>query len=616
MKINLLSSKIYNRIAAGEVVERPFSVVKELVENSIDAGAKNIEIEIENGGISSIKITDDGFGIEKSELKKALLPHATSKISTLKDLDNIISLGFRGEALASIASVSKISILSKPNEQEVGAVIYAEGGDIAEITDMPTTNGTIITVNNLFYNTPVREKFLRSYKSEENEISSTVARFILGNPTISFKYVADGEVVYQSFGDGFDSAIACVYGVNVINDCFLVDANKNGIQINGYVAKHHFSKGNRSYQTVFINGRYVQNQTVSSAIANAYEPYMMKRQYPFYVLRISLPSEIVDVNVHPNKLDVRFANNQIIYGSIYSVISKVLDGSSEALNIIINNNNEIKANTGEIITDYVKHNAPLPKKTLSVSFHDSEYNSSSLSFDSEKSVNSESAIDIFTENKLFLEKLEKQKEQLKAEQNVEQNTLTSLKEIRYIGQALNCYLIFEDGQDLYFADQHAAHERILFDKLCDGVKNMKIDTQPLLIPYVLNVNNAECDFLLSKSEALKSLGIEISEFGKNSFKVSEIPTFLVNMDIKAFFDDVLEDLNELKTFTVNDLLIDKLAQKACKSAIKAGDKLSQIEIDVLLEKLKENVGIKCPHGRPVVIKITKMEIDKWFKRIV
>ncbi len=617
MKINLLNSKIYNRIAAGEVVERPFSVVKELVENSIDAGAKNIEIEIENGGISLIKISDDGFGIEKSELKKALLPHATSKIATLKDLDNITSLGFRGEALASIASVSKISILSKPQEQEMGATIYADGGEISAITDEPTTNGTIITVKNLFYNTPVREKFLRSEKSEESEISSTVARFILGNPTISFKYTADGKVVYQSFGDGFDSAIACVYGVKTIDDCFLVNANKNGIQIDGYVAKHHFSKGNRSYQTAFINGRFVQNQTVASAISNAYAPYMMKRQYPFYVLRITLPSEIVDVNVHPNKLDVRFANNQIVYGAIYSVISKVLDGSSEALNIIVNNHNEIKQNNNENISDYVKHNTQLPKKPLTVSFHDSEFKASSIKFEDEKPLTNDCAIDIFAENKLFLENLEKQKEELKkAEQKIEQSTLTSLKEIRYVGQALNCYLIFEDGEDLYFADQHAAHERILFDKLCDGVKNMQIDCQPLLIPYVLNVNNAEYDFLLSKMEVLNKLGIEISEFGTNAFKVSAIPTFLVNMDIKAFFDDVLSDLNQLKTFTVNDLLVDKLAQKACKSAIKAGDKLSQLEIDALLIKLKENIGIKCPHGRPVVIKITKMEIDKWFKRIV
>jgi len=234
-KINLLSSKIYNRIAAGEVVERPFSVVKELVENSIDAGANNIVIEIEEGGISSIKITDNGSGIEKSELKKALLPHATSKISTLKDLDNIASLGFRGEALASIASVSKITIESKPQSQSIGGKIYADGGEIGEITDCGMTDGTSITVNNLFFNTPVREKFLKTPRSEEGEISSVVSKFILGNPQIAFKYVADGKTIYQSYGDGFESAMACIYGIDTINECFFIDTDKNGIKIKAQI---------------------------------------------------------------------------------------------------------------------------------------------------------------------------------------------------------------------------------------------------------------------------------------------------------------------------------------------------------------------------------------------
>ena len=627
MKINLLSSKIYNRIAAGEVVERPFSVVKELVENSIDAGATKIEIEIENGGISCVKITDDGCGIEKSELKKALLPHATSKISSLKDLDNIMSLGFRGEALASIASVSKINIESKPAQQEFGASISADGGEMSDITDSAINNGTIISVNNLFFNTPVREKFLRSEKSEENEITATVARFILGNPTISFKYIVDGKVVYNSFGDGFESAMACVYGVDALENCFYIDTVKNGIKINGYIGKHFFTKGNRSYQTTFINGRYVVNQTIASAIANAYSSYLMKRQYPFYVLSISLPSEIVDVNVHPNKLDVRFANNQIVYGSIYSVISKVLDGSSEALNIVSYDKN-VKANiselnTNEIDVNYATHNdVGFDKKTLTLTFSDSKPSaeSKSIKFNSESEhlkCGNNNEIDIFAENKLYLEKLEKQKLELQQKnKEIKQESLTNLTEIRYIGQALNTYLIFDDGKDLYFADQHAAHERILFDKLNLAVKNTRIDTQTLLIPYIINVNSIEYNFIISKIDVLNSMGIEISEFGRNAFKVSAIPTFLVDMNFKTFFDDILSDINELKNLTVNELLIEKLAQKACKSAIKSGDKLSDSEINILLDKLKDNIGLKCPHGRPVAIKITRTEIDKWFKRIV
>ena len=621
MKINLLSSKIYNRIAAGEVVERPFSVVKELVENSIDAGATCISVDIENGGISSIKITDNGCGIEKSELKKALLPHATSKISSLKDLDNISSLGFRGEALASIASVSKINIASKPKEQQFGAEISAEGGDISEIKDCAAEDGTVITVNNLFYNTPVREKFLHSERSEENEISSTMSRFILGNPDISFKYTADGKTVYASYGDGFQSAMVCVYGVDVINNCFYIDTERHGIKINGYIGKHHFTKGNRTYQTTFINGRYVVNQTVASSISNAYASYLMKRQYPFYVLSITLPSEIVDVNVHPNKLDVRFANNQIIYGTIYSVISKVLDGSSEALSIVLDTEKEKPTyvvpetfNTEKNLSktfDDVK----LPKPEFSkITFSDSgNLGAKSMVFDQKSLDKKEPEVDIFAENKQFLESLAKKQ---KEKEEITQISVETERDFIYIGQVLNTYIIFEDGVDMYIADQHAAHERILFDKLNDSVKNSDIITQPLLIPFVLNVNNEEFEFLSEKSEMLNSLGIEFSEFGKNAFKVSAIPTFLTEMNLDKFFSEVLSELNTLKTLSVNDILMEKLAQKACKAAIKSGDKLRAPEIDVLLKKLKENIGLKCPHGRPVAVKISRMEIDKWFKRIV
>ncbi len=629
--INVLSSKIYNRIAAGEVVERPASVVKELVENSLDAGATNITVEIVSGGISSIKITDNGCGIDKSELKKALLPHATSKISSLKDLDNILSLGFRGEALASIASVSKITIISKPENQELGASIYAEGGEISQITDCGASNGTEITVNNIFFNTPAREKFLKTERSEENEVTGVMAKFILGNTSVAFKYVANNKTIYQSYGDGFESAMSCIYSPSIVNDCFYIDTVKNGIRINGYIGKHHFSKGNRSYQTIFLNGRNIVNQTISSAIANAYSSYLMKRQYPFYVLSISVPTEIVDVNVHPNKLDVRFANNQVIYGSIYSVISKVLDGTSEAISILTSSNEQNQKsfeNKIETNVDYVTHNlvenkkfndGPIKKPDLGFAKLRCNSVSDSISFNNDKiSKDNKTSVDIFAENKAFLEKLEKEKnERLKfSEQVVEQQTVCLERELTYIGQVLNTFLIFEDGQDLYLVDQHAAHERILFDKLNLSLKNSNIIKQPLLIPFILNVNSLEFDFILSKLNTLEEIGIEISEFGLNSFKISAIPSFLTEMNIQKFFDDILSDLNILKSITVNDLLLDKIAQKACKSAIKSGDKLSELEIKALIDKLKENIGLKCPHGRPVAVKITRTEIDKWFKRIV
>ena len=615
-KINLLSSKIYNRIAAGEVVERPFSVVKELVENSLDAGADIISIEIEGGGVASITITDNGSGIEKSELKKALLPHATSKISSLKDLDNIGSLGFRGEALASIASVSKILITSKPKDQEFGASIFASGGDIEEVNDCGAVDGTVIKVENLFFNTPVREKFLRSTRSEENEISATVARFILGNPNISFKYIADGKMIYQSFGDGIESAMACVYGVDVLKECFCVNVEKNGITINGYIGKHSFTKGNRSFQTAFINGRFVQNQTVSSAIMNAYSSYIMKRQYPFYVLSINLPTEIVDVNVHPNKLDVRFSNNQIIYGTLYSVVSKVLDGSSEVLNIVTESQKQ-QVITSDKCDDYVTHNPEVYQKITKNAYNDKvllKDAGAKSEIKQESTKEKDTVVDIFLENKAFLESLEAKKQSLA--NNVEQNQIKIDRELKLVGQALNTFLILEDDIDLYLIDQHAAHERLLFDKFNNSISSGDIVTQPLLIPFVLNVSNDEFEFVLQNSIMLNNMGIEIEEFGRNSFKISSVPAFFADMNLQKFFDDILSDIDSLKDLSINDLLKEKIAQKACKAAIKSGDKLSDFELETLFGLLKDNLGLKCPHGRPIAVKITRMEIDKWFKRIV
>lgn len=631
-KINILSSSVFNRIAAGEVVERPSSVVKELVENSIDAGADKIKIAIENGGISRISIIDNGCGIDKTDLKKALLPHATSKISSVGDLDAISTLGFRGEALASIASVSKITIKSKTEEQDCGAEIYSEGGSDGVVDPCESANGTEITVCNLFYNTPVRAKFLKTPKGEENEIYNIVARFILGNPDVSFKFYADDKIVLQSFGDGIESAFISVYGVETLKNCYYIDTEKNGIHISGYIGKPFFTKPNRSYQTVFLNGRYVLNQTISSSVMNAYSSYLMKRQYPFYFLNITMPIDAVDVNVHPNKTDVRFSNNQIVYGSLYSVVSKVLDGTKEAVDIVVKSNNsdntkientDINYNKNDY--DYVTHNKIEKAKFV---FRDSSDGTEKHEYEFidpyEKEINKNQSLkndelkeDIFAQNKEYLEKLEKS-EQAGKENNIlaEQMRITVEKSLRFIGQALKCYLIFEDDKNIYLIDQHAAHERILFDKLYNAYKQKNIAKQPLLFPYVINVNADEHNFLNEKLSFLNEIGFDLEQFGRNSFRVLSIPAFLTQMDVNLFFKDLFSDLNTLKFINVSDVLFDKLAQKACKSAIKAGDNLSENEIKALTNALNGNLGLKCPHGRPIAVKISDTEIEKWFRRIV
>ena len=611
-KINLLTSKVFNRISAGEVVERPFSVVKELVENAIDAKATKIEIRIENGGISLIEIIDNGTGIEKEDLSKAILPHATSKICTVNDLDAIKTLGFRGEALASIASVSKLSIISKTLEQDSAYKIYVEGGEISPIEECAGETGTIISVKNLFFNTPAREKFLRTPRSEESDITATVSKFILGNPNIAFTYYVDNKLTLQSYGDGVESAFISIYEAKTIKDCFLIDGEKNGVKINGYIGKHYFTKANRLHQTIFINGRVVVNSTISSAIANAYSSYLMKRQYPFCVLYLTVPNEIVDVNVHPNKLDVRFSNNQIIYSAVFSIISKTLDGTHEALNIIVDNN---KLNTNESINNYVRHNVVFSSnedKVCDDKIGVLKFSDVSIEKSEEQSKKVE---DIFLQNKAYLESLEKKKNEIQVE-NVVQSVIKVEKELNYIGQALNTFLIFEDGEDLYFIDQHAAHERVLYDKFIEDFKTNNNTVQPLLIDYILNVSNEEFEFISGKTTFLTELGFTIEEFGRNSYKISTVPTLLSNINLKSFFDELLFDFNSLKKIEVEDLLLDKISQKACKAAIKSGDKMSNSEVEYLLKLIKNNLGLKCPHGRPIAIKISRMEIDKWFKRIV
>lgn len=609
-KINLLTSKVFNRISAGEVVERPFSVVKELVENAIDANATRIDIKIENGGISLIEITDNGVGIEKEDLTKAILPHATSKISTVKDLDSIKTLGFRGEALASIASVSKLTIVSKTSEQEFAYKLYVEGGDVSEIEESAGEIGTVMTVKNLFFNTPAREKFLRTARSEEGDVTATVSRFILGNPNIAFNYYVDNKLILQSYGDGVESAFISIYEAKTIKDCFLIDSEKNGIKIYGYIGKHYFTKANRSHQTIFINGRVVVNSTISSAIANAYSSYLMKRQYPFCVLYLTVPNEIVDVNVHPNKLDVRFSNNQIIYGAVYSVVSKTLDGTREALDIIVNKNQFISNETND---NYVRHNIVVPNNEIDKI--ETKDKIGVLKFSDVSEEKNKNIEDIFLQNKAYLESLEKKKNEVKIE-NVVQNVIKVDKQFRYIGQALNTFLIFEDGEDLYFIDQHAAHERVLYDKFIEDFKSNNNTVQPLLIDYILNVSTEEFEFISEKISFLTKLGFSIEEFGRNSYKISTVPTLLCNINLKNFFDELLFDYNSLKKIEVEDLLLEKISQKACKAAIKSGDKMSDGEVEYLLKLIKGNLGLKCPHGRPIAIKISRTEIDKWFKRIV
>ena len=629
-KINLLDKKVYTQIAAGEVVERPSSVIKELVENSIDAGATEIKINIVSGGKDVIEVVDNGSGILYDDLKKTILPHATSKISTIDDINNIKTLGFRGEALASIASVSKVKITTKTDELELGYSMICEGGEEPVIIDAPANKGTYITVSNLFYNTPARQKFLKSNKSEENDVTDTVTKLILCNPSVSFTYTIDDKLCLSSYGDGIEDAILSVYGSEFLTQSIKISNYVHGVKISGYVGKINYTKSNRTYQTVILNGRYVNNQTIQSAVMNAYSCYLMKRRYPTFVLYVDIPTEVVDVNVTPNKTDVRFLDNSVIYGAIYSTISKVLDGTDSALDIILPSHNRILKSPETVKIEKEAQSEEVEEAILVASKGNNNVNTSRYTYDSfsddmftnltkvaedKNKQNSKPQNelpfpkeDVFEANKRYIEELER-KQQYKEQQ------FENVIKLKYVGQVLNTYLIFESGSDVYMVDQHAAHERILYNKLLYARTVKETATQDLLVPYSIKLNSKEEEYFSDKKIFIKELGLDVKLDSDGTLNVYSIPFELVDIDLDEFFDDVLSD-NSLRRETIPEVINEKLMQKACKSAVKAGKQLSQSEVDSLITLLNGNVNLKCPHGRPVAVRISKIEIEKWFKRIV
>ena len=639
-KINILSKTVYNRIAAGEVIDRPYSAVKELVENSLDAGATQIEIYIERGGKQLVKVIDNGCGIEREDMSAAFMPHATSKILNAEDLDKITTLGFRGEALASIAAIARVDLVSV-TEGNIAYKTSCADGVMSEIEPAALEKGTVISVHNLFYNTPVRAKFLKNDKKEESDITNIVSRYILGNPSVSFKYFVDGRLELQSDGGGLDEAMARVYGAKTVPQCFKINAEKDGIKIQGFIGNQNFFKPNRTYQSLFLNGRYIVNSTISTAITNAYASYMMKRQYPFYVLNIKVPLDMVDVNVHPNKADVRFVDNRVVFSAVYSVVSSVLDGTASAAQFVVDSirlpeiKSTIDGDKNKVYkNDEKQTRIPLQSADpISFSFGES-------SFKPEKDTDTvkeyrDPLLD--EENQTTILPLPKQSRHtmrvtndtlspanfngdnrvsLAYEMRKQEQQKIIYESCKFKGNLFNTYLIYEMCDTVYLIDQHAAHERLIYDRLREKIANRKVDTQGLLIPYLLDVNPQEAEFIKSNERLIRNLGFGISEFGINSFRIDDIPVDLQDINLKDFFDDLLSDLKGLKEIKLEDILKDKIATTACKHAIKGGMQLAKEEVDALFKMMEGDVGLKCPHGRPVCVTLDKKDIEKMFKRIV
>lgn len=657
-KINLLDSSIYNLIAAGEVVERPASVIKELVENAIDAGAKNITIEIKDGGISFMQITDDGSGIAEEDIKNAFMPHATSKIKNAEDLETIATLGFRGEALASIASVSKVTVVSKTAESDVGVSLEICGGKFGELKKISANVGTQMTVEDLFYCVPARAKFLKKPKSEEQEITNIVSRTILAHPDINFNYFVDGKKQLSSIGLTKKEALFSIYGKEAVNETLAVKAAREGVSVDGFVGKPTFSKSNRTYQTLIINGRYVVNLTVQTAVANAYGDFLMKRQYPFFVLYLNVPVDEIDVNVHPNKLDVKFLKSNLVYSVVFEAVSRALN----QMDYIKEIDSDTNTSFGFSKSVGVQKNAEIDKMGVNLNpfssnldrFTQKEKNTlSDIVVDSMiESSSSESLLqDNFGTGSRLLEKINEKinsndssafgsslydnseikqaetsgqmvqnsfdlpKQSLQSKNILQQDFASN--EIIVVGKIFNTYLVIQWGDNIYLIDQHAGHERIRYDKLKAEYEANKIVIQPMLIPYVLSLNSEDCKIVEANLDAIRSVGFDIDEFGENSYKISAVPAIVDGIDFDKFFSMFLaEKLNKTK-ITEAELIKDNLMQMACKSAVKGGDDLSKGEIEMLLLEMQEkDVVLFCPHGRPVIVRITKNEIEKWFKRIV
>lgn len=599
-KINLLSPMIFNRIAAGEVVEKPCSVVKELVENSIDSGASDISVCIEHGGLGKIEVTDNGSGIEFDDLKNALLAHATSKISKLEDLDNIGTLGFRGEALSSIASVSEIEIISKTPDCEFGGKIKCLFGHMEELTQIASIDGTRISVKNLFHNVPARLKFVRKDKTEENDITNFMARLILANPHISFSYVADGKQVYKHKASDLKTAICDIYGEEIGKDLIEVNQTRGNMTLHGYISRPEIAKANRTYQTLIINGRYVINYMISSAISNVYEDYLMKGKFPLYVLCLDLPVDEVDVNVHPNKLEVKFENS----GLIFSLFSDACFHALHETNFTTTPVSPVE----EVATDnYIKFSAPTVERVTlgvneGVSFQNEEKPDENITFNSKTSLLSE----------IILKQVQGEDKSL-----YKQDELFRVEEpTRILCTLFDTYILLQKGDDIFLVDQHAAHERLNYDKLKQRLETMTNISQSLVLPVIINVNNQEDNFLQENQKVFEQIGFKIEEYGKCCYRVFEIPFVLAGKDINEYFQDVFKNLNTFVNKPL-DFIKDDLCQKACKSSVKAGNKLSNEEIKILIDSLATNKStLLCPHGRPIIVKLTRTDIEKWFKRIV
>ena len=637
-KIIVLDENSINKIAAGEVIERPLSIVKELVENSIDAGASMITVEIKNGGIILIKITDDGKGIDPDDVELAFERHATGKIRSADDLPKVMTMGFRGEALSSIAAVSEVELFTRTIDNDFGMNVFIKGGNIMRVKQIGCPVGTNITVRNLFFNTPARFKFLKKDTTEAGYISDIMTRLALSAPQISFKFISNGTTLLHTPGNNdLSSTIYSLYGREISQNLIFAEYKDEKFIITGYVGNSAVARSNRSQQSLFVNNRFVKNKTVTAAIDEAYKTIIMKNKFAFCVLKIDINPLMIDVNVHPNKMEIKFSEEGELFRSVYHTINnaltkdiilpefKTVNKQVELVPHIDNfKQNILKTSDYKFYnkTDDESNHISKPNiqyETNNKSEPNIQYgpnNKSVLNADCQTNSKSEITVDygndIHEENKTDLLVSEDPPESENNKDYFEQ----LLEEGTIIGQGFMTYIIIQLGEQLVFIDQHAAHERIRFEKLVHQYENAQLHGQNLLTPEIVEVSPKEKILIKAEKEFISSLGFEYEDFGQNSIMIRQVPLKNFEYSPAMLFKEIIDKIDSMgdrAKAQAKEILYDI----ACKGAIKANKKLDNQEILQILRGLADlKTATTCPHGRPIILKMTKYFIEKEFKRII
>lgn len=612
-EINILPKEVYQLIAAGEVVERPSSIVKEMIENSLDAGAKNITVEIKNGGSSYIRITDDGCGIDKSQIKKVFISHATSKIKASDDLNYISTLGFRGEAMASIAAVSKVELLSRTKGKELGVRYEIAGGEEILCSDAGCPEGTTVVVRDIFFNTPARMKFLKKDVTEGNAVAGIVDRMAISHTDISFRFIRDGKQMLVTSGNGdLKSTVYSVFGKDFAGSLIDVDYSVNNMRVTGVVTKPSASRKSRAMQFFFINSRLVKCQTAMAALEQAYRNSIMVGKFPGCVLNIECDSSFVDVNVHPAKTEVRFANERPVFELVYYGVKSAIEAGDTPKEVVfeekISQKPIIQTASGRLDLFSKKDDEP-----SQIEFKQSKSSENFWRVASSSQFNEEEKISSYNERLKEINKLRGEiKQETASDEKENEQEEPDIPDFRIVGEAFKTYIIIEIENSLYLIDKHAAHERMNYEKL---KQSTVISSQLLLSPVAVRLSNDEYNAVIENLELYKKCGFLIEDFGNSTILVRECPSMLNGEVIEDLIVETAGKLLDGKTDITPEQMDWIFHSTSCRAAVKAGDYTSPYERELFVKKLLSMPEIRyCPHGRPVMIKMTRYDIEKQFGR--